>query len=135
MEWSRPVDFTGDGASDAGADLLGQHGLWRVVRSNGGFARVFECPVYAGLVPAGSGLDCDEDRLHTEVRDWAHATSRGELQSDWVAPSADEVEAWVNLPRLQVRSGAHVARGELECDARRLRLGFPELVRLGRPAR
>lgn len=138
-EWTLPLDSTRDGASDMG-DLLGQHGLWRVVRSNGGLAKVFECPAYAQLVPPGvrSALDCDEDRLHTEVCDWAHATARGELRHDWVAPSADEVGAWVDLPRLQVRSGGHITRGELDCDPRRLRLSFPELVGLGQelpPAR
>jgi hypothetical protein len=117
-------------------DQLGQPGLWHVERgtlasTSDGFSLFIYPDIdrLASLV-GGAAWALDPHQLTVEMRDWARATSRGKLPPTWDPPSPQEVASWLTLDRLTVRSGPHLSKGQLECDAKALRIVFPELVRL-----
>jgi len=133
LGWTVWVDRAAPPAQATGRHQLGQPGPWRYVRHNGGLQRVLECPAIDKLAQlaevAAQGRNASQ--LLSEVDAWADATAHGELPQGWTAPEPEEVSTWVATERLSVRAGAHVARGELECDSGRLRLVFRNIVELG----
>jgi hypothetical protein len=117
---------------DGNGGLLGEPGLWRWVRRNGGVDRIFDCPSFAMLerLAGAAAQDFDEAALRAETREWARATAAGAAPEGWAGPDPEEVGDWHAPDRFAVRAGPHLAKGELECDSTRLRLRFSELARL-----
>lgn len=115
---------------------LGKPGLWHYARAGatgtGPGVKRFLYPEFDHLawLVGGEARDLDRVSLKTELRDWAHATSRGELPPDWSSPDQEQAASWLNPGRLTVRSGPHLAMGQLACDDQGLRVIFPELVQL-----
>jgi hypothetical protein len=124
--WTTWIDRSRSGER-ASVDTLGRRGLWRAVRREEGIDTTFACPPLSRLV----GIQ-EETSLSGEaaVREWACATANDDLPDAWSAPVRTAVEDWFDADRLSVRAGAHIAKGELECGPERLRLRFPDLVRL-----
>lgn len=112
-------------------EQFGQPGLWRASphlgRPHTDGRKGFLYPPVASL-PGGVAWARDADGLDAEIHDWAHATSTGKLPTDWTAVEPGEASSWIDPARLNVRAGPHLAKGKLECDAKSLRIVFPELV-------
>ena len=127
--WATWVDRSCDSAEAEATGLLGRPGLWRQERRLGAIRPVFSCPPAPSNAISSRSTDEHAQTREAAVCAWACATAQRELPDAWVAPERPEAESWIDLDRLNVRVGAHVARGGLESDAERLRLRFPDLVR------
>jgi hypothetical protein len=111
-------------------DFIGRPGLWRALSLDGSSRAVFACPKAAQLVPIGSWGIAEARAAELELFAWARDTARGRLRRDWQAPSPEEVESWLAARQLVARASGRVVKGEVECDAKSLRIFFPELARL-----
>ena len=123
--WLALVDWSSESVHSL-SDGLGTPGLWRVVRVGANLKRVHDLPPlcrdeqHAGSGPIPGAL--------APLAEWAAATRKGQRLPDWTPPPREEVISWFDASRLNLRSGALLAKGELvhQCDA--LALVFPELV-------
>ncbi len=100
------------------------------MRRNGGIETSFACPSLAPLEAAAMGEGWSLVEQEAALREWARTTADDELSAGWCAPDSDLLADLLDSQRLTVRAGPHVAKGEFECGAERLRLIFSELVRL-----
>ncbi len=128
-EWVTWVDRS-RGGKRASIDTLGRAGLWRAVRRNGRIETSFACPPLAPLEAAAEGECWSLVEQEAALEEWAHATANDELSEDWSPPASESLADCLDLQRLTVRAGPHVAKGEFECGGEQLRLVFSELARL-----
>jgi len=112
-------------------DWIGEPGLWRTMSVDDCIVSAFACPSVARMARLGLCDEREAPSLEVEVEAWAEATSRRARFAVWEAPEAADVSGWLAPDKLAVRAGSHVAKGELECSAERLRVFFPQIVRLG----
>ncbi len=125
--WTDPSAVLGDPLSE----YFGRPGLWRIVRAEERMIRVFECGPLCELAEKAEqeAPRSSPKELEQELCAWARASARGRLPGRWTAPEPERVATWFEPERLSVRAGSHLAKGELECDAKRVRVLVSEIVR------
>jgi hypothetical protein len=108
--------------------LLGQPGLWKLVRNaDGRCERVFDLPQVddlpddAAWADAPDGEDRGESALSLML-EWAAATADGLVPTNWQPPPAETVRRWAAPADLSVRNGGIVRQVEIIVESDRLAL-------------